>query len=367
MPENFEPEISLDDPLWEMLSAYSDGEASEFEQAEIERLLLSDPVIARELSFFQTTHQMLSSEEEVAPPAFLRNNILAATSQRPTLRRAIRMRLDALSQTTLPVWRRYALPVGSVAVIAGISYGVFSAQSLQRDSAISVAVAPKQAPDEIASLPAPPPAEPIFPQGIASVPAPDAAKDKKTSLGAVGANRRESSSRASNRVPTLRFSGVLQNASLTSPQSRKAARTEKTDVLHPVQPPREVADVRHEITPLPAPAEFTPKPMMDKTNQKPKDMVIMPAAFVLSESSAGGGATEATSATTPKVVSAELTPEQRRKARIEQARRLLQDANKASVRVSGEVSYYGNSDADSTKVVDNLKKLQSSSFVLRRF
>ena len=139
MPEQFRPEPSSssaesmpsflfednfeETSLWERLSTYSDGEADEYEQEDIERLLQSDPILARELNFLNTTHHLLSNIEEVAPPVSLRQSILVATSQRPTLRRRVEQLLTTLrQQPTLAVWGRYAVPVGAVALIVSLPW-----------------------------------------------------------------------------------------------------------------------------------------------------------------------------------------------------------------------------------------------------
>ncbi len=384
MPEKYEPEISssslsglplflmeddtAEDSLWEMLNVYADGEANEAEREEMDRLLQSDPILARELNFFQTTHQILAQMDDIAPPAALRHSILSATSQRLTLRRRVQSQLNALRRQTLPIWGRYALPVGSVALIAGLSYGVFTAQNTRTTSQTEVMVAAiPQADDTGAGAEIAPKVEPLFPQASGRNPAIGTAKSVKTAKSATGGYRKEMTSKSSNRVPTLLFNGGLQSASLHRPPSRKPLIVDRLAPPKGTQPPREVAYSRVEITPLPTPGEFTPKPMMDKANQKPKEPVAMPAAFTFTENNSTSGTTEAASATTPRVITAELSPEQRRKTRIEQARLLLKDANKPAGRSSAEVSYHGSSDEDATKVVDNLKKLQSSAFVFRRF
>ena len=94
---------------------------------------------------------------------------------------------------------------------------------------------------------------------------------------------------------------------------------------------------------------------------------MIPASFAATEGNIGSSVNETPPVTTPKAITAELTPEQRRKARIEQARLLLADATKRLSHAPAEVSYRGVSEDDTTKTVDNMRKNQSSAFVLRRF
>jgi len=386
MPEKYKPEISssshtnlpsflmeddtVDNPLWDLLSVYADGEATEAEQLEIDRLLLSDPTLARELNLLQATHHILANITEVAPPSSLQQSILIATTQRPTFRKYLVRQLTTLRQQALPIWGRYALPVGSVALIAGLTYGAFTSHSNHQEGRVDVADVRSQTPLPTTPVaePVAPKTEPLFPQGTQFTSSGTAQTPKQQRGSVTNVYGKEGGFKGSSGGSRLEFAATPQNTRSERhfPYKATLGGTVKLASLK-TTPPQEGGSGRTEMTPLPLPSfEFTPKPMMDKVNQKPKDPVMMMATYTFTDDAPHSTSSEAP-ATTPKATDVEMTPEQRRKSRIEQARLLLKDANSRATRSAVDVSYHGNSDEDSTKVVDNLKKIQSSAFVLRRF
>ena len=86
-PDDFiVPSESFDDEdVWMLLNAYTDGEATEAEILRVQRLLGSDPRVAREFSFLQLTAESVREFGEVDPPASLTSAIYAATARRKTL------------------------------------------------------------------------------------------------------------------------------------------------------------------------------------------------------------------------------------------------------------------------------------------
>jgi hypothetical protein len=67
------------DSLWDSLSGYADGLASPSERARVEGHVAQCETCARDLEFMRRTSTALSDVPEVAPPAGLRDAILAAT------------------------------------------------------------------------------------------------------------------------------------------------------------------------------------------------------------------------------------------------------------------------------------------------
>jgi len=73
------------DKVWDLLSAYADGEADPHEATLVEMHIAACSDCARDLQFMQGTHQVLQDVPEVEPPVSLRSAILAATVDRPGL------------------------------------------------------------------------------------------------------------------------------------------------------------------------------------------------------------------------------------------------------------------------------------------
>jgi hypothetical protein len=111
-----------DGRLWDLLSVYADDEATEAEKLEVEELLRSDAAYARDFSFLRRMTTEMESFEEVEPPAQLREAILNATSHRPTFSRRVLAGLESLRAAFRMPMGRYALPVGTFAAAALLTF-----------------------------------------------------------------------------------------------------------------------------------------------------------------------------------------------------------------------------------------------------
>jgi hypothetical protein len=109
-----------DEALWDLLSAYMDGEATPEEAAQAEALLQEDPAVARDFEFLRMTSVSARSWVEVEPPAALREAIFAATSHRRTLAQRVVVGWSELRYTLASGVGRYALPAGALAA-AGLA------------------------------------------------------------------------------------------------------------------------------------------------------------------------------------------------------------------------------------------------------
>jgi hypothetical protein len=107
-----------DDALWDMLSAYVDGEATPEEAAHVEAMLRTDPAYARQREFLQMTAESARSYVEIEPPESLRAAIFAATTHRPTLARRLAAGWSDLRRALAPGALRYGLPAGALAAAA---------------------------------------------------------------------------------------------------------------------------------------------------------------------------------------------------------------------------------------------------------
>lgn len=69
--------------IWDLLSAYVDGETTPVERAVVERHVAGCAECARDIEFLRGATLLLKQTPEVEPPATLRASILAATAHRP--------------------------------------------------------------------------------------------------------------------------------------------------------------------------------------------------------------------------------------------------------------------------------------------
>jgi len=93
--------------LWDLLSAYADGQVTCEEASLVERHVESCMECARDLRFMRETAGLLADTPEVAPPPGLREAILSATIYRPTWQQ----RLREMGGRLLP-----ARPIGGLAL-----------------------------------------------------------------------------------------------------------------------------------------------------------------------------------------------------------------------------------------------------------
>lgn len=78
-------EIAMDcDSVWDLLSAYADGETNAHETSLVESHVATCTDCARDLEFMRSASLALVEAPEVEPPATLRSSILAATVYRPS-------------------------------------------------------------------------------------------------------------------------------------------------------------------------------------------------------------------------------------------------------------------------------------------
>jgi len=99
-----EEKMDCCDRVWDLLSVYVDGEADATEAAMVEAHIAECPSCASDLEFLRSTAVTLSAVPEVAPPAAMREAILAATVSRPTFADRIGM---AVRRALSPIPARY--------------------------------------------------------------------------------------------------------------------------------------------------------------------------------------------------------------------------------------------------------------------
>jgi hypothetical protein len=117
--ENFDMQANTEDErLWDLLSAYADGETTPEESALVEAHLRSDAAYARDFAFLQAASRQVMLAGEVEPPTHLRDAIFAATIHKPTFARRLAAAWGDFRTVLSP---RYAYPAGALAA------GVFAA------------------------------------------------------------------------------------------------------------------------------------------------------------------------------------------------------------------------------------------------
>ncbi len=82
---NLEVTVMQCQDVWDLLSAYADGETNAHETEVVEAHIAVCSDCARDLQFMQGTQHALQAIPEVEPPISLRSAILAATVNRPSL------------------------------------------------------------------------------------------------------------------------------------------------------------------------------------------------------------------------------------------------------------------------------------------
>ena len=114
--------------MWELLSLYADGEASQEEAAQVERMLRHDAEYARAYTFMQKAGGAIRTIVEIEPPAHLRDAILAKTTRKPTLARRAAVVFGAFrAQLAAPVGR-LAFAGGGLAA-AALVIGIYAGRS----------------------------------------------------------------------------------------------------------------------------------------------------------------------------------------------------------------------------------------------
>lgn len=108
------------DSIWELLSVYADAETTPQEAMMVESHIAECSECARDLEFMKSASMNLSALDEVEPPINLRESILSATINRPTILEQMR---DAISRTFVFTPVRVA-GLGAAAVITVIALGM---------------------------------------------------------------------------------------------------------------------------------------------------------------------------------------------------------------------------------------------------
>lgn len=103
--------------IWNALSAYSDGEATPEEVAQVEAALRSNPSFANELSFLQMSGESARDFIEVEPPARMTDAILSKTSHRITFAKRIQNWVSDHRTGLFPASYRYGFAGGAAALL----------------------------------------------------------------------------------------------------------------------------------------------------------------------------------------------------------------------------------------------------------
>lgn len=352
-----EPE---NDPMWELLSIYADGEATDAEAEKIEALLKSDPLLAQELRFFQSTHQIIVTIQEVEPPANLRMQILAATTQRLTLRKRVANLRRSLRLPALPALNRYALPMGAITVTAMATFIILNRQEEQRlQSPIPV---PTKG-EEIASA---------YRNPVSELPSP--LPNKPTS----GQNPIKLNPAPVKPNPTLRDPRPTMVAQGTSSVRSVGFRSAPTSIQrHPLPTPKGI-DVAQKPTsergnggssdpektqePMVIMTDFAPQPMMEADNQRPVVQMVKATTELPEVRNHDAEPTDATAS--QSVISAS----ERLKARLRQSRQMILADLGRNHRTPSDGVFRGATIQDANvRLVDNLKRSQSSALFVKQF
>lgn len=141
--ENFLAQTDAEDErLWDLLSAYADGETTPEESALVEAHLRSDAAYARDFAFLQGASRHVMLMGEVEPPTALRDAIFAATIHKPTFARRLAAAWGNFQTAINP---RYAYPAGALAAGVCAAFLLWSRPAIapnQSNSAPAVAATP---------------------------------------------------------------------------------------------------------------------------------------------------------------------------------------------------------------------------------
>ena len=244
-----------DDAVWELLSLYTDGEASADEAAQVEALLRFDAALAQEFAFLKNASQIAQSVPDVMPPDHLRDAIFAATLHRPTLTQRI---TAAFAPAAL---RRYAAPVGRLAAAAVLG-AAFWPRSIMHSPAVAkrslpVVVAKNNLPATQVSPDAPIAAMNENP-AISTAKHPAVAPTPVSAAKGTPQNASVTPEKNTAKVPTIQASVRKTNKIKNVNASGRAIKT--------TQSPTVIA--RNETSTVVRP-EYSPQPGMDNSNMKP--------------------------------------------------------------------------------------------------
>ncbi len=141
--------------VWDLLSAYADGETNDHETQVVQAHIAVCKDCARDLQFMLGTQEALQAIPEVEPPISLRSAILAATVNRPSLTERF---ATAVRRGLAPAPVRYGAlaAAGAAAALTAVTI---------RDSNNPVHYVPNE-PTIVATVPNPSDANPSAPSGL---------------------------------------------------------------------------------------------------------------------------------------------------------------------------------------------------------
>ena len=150
------------DQVWDLLSAYADGETNPHETEMVKAHIAVCASCAADLEFLQSTSVSLRHVPEVEPPAMLRQAILAATVQRPTWQDRL---AAAARRTFAPAPLRYGA-LAAAGAAAALTFVMIHDGGMQLANPVeyrptSPAVAAVREPQRTETAVAMPPAHPL--------------------------------------------------------------------------------------------------------------------------------------------------------------------------------------------------------------
>lgn len=260
-----------DERLWELLSAYVDGETTSAESAIVEAHLRSDAAYAQDFAFLKATARQVVQVGDVMPPVELRDAIFAATIHKPTLSRRLAQAMGQLQSAISP---RYALPVGALAagVLAAFMFMPKTADnrttSVNADSQLAAGVPESKVTPHTNNVIIPNIIKPIVPKATQDTP--QAAKNDSPPMSAFPIQPEIGFEKMFSSVPVRENvkSDIAKKQSVPKIMTASVGKTDKT----PNVPPKLSPVVVKIKTPMPKTSDmfndFTPIPNMDRENQR---------------------------------------------------------------------------------------------------
>jgi hypothetical protein len=269
--------------IWDMLSAYADGEATPEEARIVEAHVAACLDCARDLQFMRETSQMLALTPEIAPPPGLQEAILAATTRRPTWRERVR---TALSRSSAPRYRRLAWVGSAACALALIGAGWITLRQPDSPSSRLAMQSPpiyfERQPEPETSVPAPSQASRPLASGSSSI-SPARVSSRATQTAGLSRVRpsapalRLASDSASSRSPLRRLNApnpvkrtethVASPPSDTEVTAREDSEKidSRTDTQNPTDPGTLITTVEHKTEVPPARPSESPRDATDRT------------------------------------------------------------------------------------------------------
>ncbi|HZP80172.1 MAG TPA: hypothetical protein VFB21_00920 [Chthonomonadaceae bacterium] len=302
-------ESTEDDALWDLLSAYRDGEATAEEAALVEARLRSDPAYARDFEFLKRTSEAARAYVEVEPPASLRESIFAATTQRQTFAGRVAAGWDSLRRALAPNWGT-GLAVGGLAAAAVLGL-LFWPRPHSDNAPPPLTVKPGTAsPPQVAQNPKPS-GKRARPSQPKAVPATQIVRHREEPR----RNRERKTMQATVELAAL-------HSRTNRPRSNEPRLALNLNKPLPVRrlKPLHYPKIDAQNDPLVAFTRYSPRPNMDASNQKQtwpttrddaaaplNDNVVVEAAPPAVDKTLPAATNPATSNDTPKVASAGLS------------------------------------------------------------